>query len=197
MKPKVLSSIALMTLLSCETALAQDGVANISGTWQMDPNRSETFAQAPEARPKTSVRLVIKQSPAELQIERQRDGQSTNVAYSFYEAPVAGPTTKATDSATADRPVGTAETVASEPAGPDFGPTGVDVTKSRFEWKDGRLMLMTVLTVNGKAVTSTEALTLSADGRELIVETVLQIHHGYETPGASGKGKDIYVRATE
>ena len=41
--------------------------------------------------------------------------------------------------------------------------------------------------------------TLSADGRELIVQTNVQMHHGYDSrkAAASAEGKDVYVRAID
>jgi len=195
MKSSVLSSIAVLTLLACDLGVAQDGVANFSGTWQKDPSRSETLAQTPEASAQTPLRLVIKQLPGALQIDRQRDGQSASVTYAFNSEP-ARPTTP--DPPTAEPPVGTAGTTVSK-AEPDLAPPGVNVTESRAEWKDGRLILSTVLFVNGKAVTTTEALTLSADGRELIVQTNLQMHHGYDSrkAAAAAEGKDVYIRAID
>ena len=67
-------------------------------------------------------------------------------------------------------------------------------------------MLLTTLTVSGQAVTTTERLTMSPDSRNLIVETDLMVHHGYEAPGgvanASGSKagstmKDVYTKAKE
>jgi hypothetical protein len=44
---------------------------------------------------------------------------------------------------------------------------------------------MTALIVNGKAVTTTERLTMSPDGRKLFVESDLMVHHGYESTGGA------------
>jgi len=66
-------------------------------------------------------------------------------------------------------------------------------------------MLLTALSVNGQAVTTGERLMMSSDNRQLIVETDLMVHHGYESTsgttnasGASGsKARDVYIKAKE
>ena len=57
------------------------------------------------------------------------------------------------------------------------------------------------MTVNGKTVTSREALSLSADGTELNVDTTLSLHHGYASihpdAKASNQAGDVYLKTIE
>ena len=67
---------------------------------------------------------------------------------------------------------------------------------ARAKVKDGRIVVTTVMNVNGKTVTTDETLYATEDGRELIVERLLRVHHGYEGATRSDAvGKDVFVRA--
>ena len=50
--------------------------------------------------------------------------------------------------------------------------------------------------IKGKTVTMRQARTLSADGREMIVERLIEVEHGYDIKGGQNfsKVKDVFVR---
>jgi hypothetical protein len=73
---------------------------------------------------------------------------------------------------------------------------GVEVKDARAKVKDGRIVVTTVMYVNGKTVTTDETLYATENGHELIVERLLRVHHGYEGATRSDAvGKDVFVRA--
>jgi hypothetical protein len=201
MERKLLSTIAVTALLSFAILTAQAEL-NFSGTWVNSPQESESLADAPAAAARVPVRLVIEQTPNEVRVTRhRRDNQTDTLTYSF------SPTGSDVPTATTGTSVrielrGTTETA---PAGAKTNdvsaPTGTVPTNARAEWKDGGLMLRTDLLVNGKAVSTTERFTMSADSQKLIVEADLVVHHGYQSArGAPANNvrqaaKDVYTRA--
>lgn len=164
------------------TALLQPGIASapqthdFSGTWDKDSTRSESAAQAISAAAEAPTRLVIEQSPVQVRIDRQRrDGRRDVVTYLFPDPKMVG----------------------AAPENPK-GAGGTTVEQARAEWKDGRLLLRTALTVNGMALTTVETFTAMRGGREIHVETQVQMHHGYggTDPAikAGSTGRDVYVK---
>jgi hypothetical protein len=205
MNRTLLSTTALTGLLCFATVFAQDGV-NFSGTWVKDPQVSESLGQAPASAAQTPMRLVIEQSPNAVRITRQRlNGQSDSVTYSFNPIQSALPTATTGIPAPVAPPGTTGNAAAAKNGTNVAAPSGAVATNARAEWKDDGLMLLTVLSVSGQAVTTTERLTMSPDNRKLVVETYLMVHHGYESTGgvantssASGsKAKDVYTKAKE
>jgi hypothetical protein len=153
-------------------AQAQEG-ANFSGTWVMDMTRSESAAQASTDSPRIPVRLEITHSPSSVTIRTLRDGSSETVSYSF------------------ERP------------NQDVVRTGDNSTERRVinanaRWDGPILETQTVYSVNGMATTKVEKYRLSGGGREMIVESELQMQHGYESngrgPAGYGAAKDVYVK---
>jgi hypothetical protein len=157
--------------------------------------------------------LIFRQTADALIVERRRGGTLEVVAYSFNEAPPADrPPTSAPEAvgsvgvgaAPAASPVGTTgaadagplahrgtNDIKSEPA-----VVGVEVKDARAKVKDGRIVVTTVMYVNGKTVTTDETLYATENGHELIVERLLRVHHGYEGATRSDAvGKDVFVRA--
>lgn len=63
-------------------------------------------------------------------------------------------------------------------------------------WEGDRLVTETQRPVNGYTVTVKESRTLAPNGREMTVETMVIVQHGYSMPGAKnyGSSKDIFVR---
>jgi len=51
---------------------------DFSGTWTMDPSRSEAADQGPSIGP---ITVAIRQAPAEIRIETTRDGKTQEVRY--------------------------------------------------------------------------------------------------------------------
>ena len=176
MNRKVLSTIALTGLL-CRDRL-RSGRREFFWNVGKGPTESESLAQAPAAAAQAPLRLVIEQSPNAVRITRQRlDGQSDTVTSSF------NPTRSALPTATTDTPAPAAPRGERRSALMSLRRLATVATDARAEWKDGGLMLLTTLIVSGKAVTTTERLTMSPDSRKLIVETDLMVHHGYESTG--------------
>ena len=63
-------------------------------------------------------------------------------------------------------------------------------------WDGSRLVVDAVRDVRGTTVTTKETRSLSANGDEMLVDTILVVQHGYDQKGAQnfGAGKDVYVR---
>ena len=190
MNPRVLMTAAMTGLLCFTTVFAQDG-ANFSGTWVKDAPTIDSPA-LPAAVEASPVRLVIEQSPTSVHVTRQRlNGQSDRATYSFKTAQSHLP--KPANAKPADPNDG----------GIAPGPAGNGVAEAQAEWKDGGLLLLTTLIVNGKPVTTSERLTVSPETRKLVVETALMVHHGYESVGgaaatpAGSTSRDVYTRAND
>jgi hypothetical protein len=171
--PRTLLLSALMVAsFNAGLAVGQER-PNFDGPWTMDMTRSESAAQAVDATPRTPVRLAITSSPGSITIRTTTDGKGETVAYTF------DPVTRA---AVADSR-GREERV-------------IDQTQAR--WDGASLVTVTVYRVNGMSAKKTETRRLSADGREMTIETEMQMQHGYESdgkgPAGYGVAKDVYVR---
>ena len=80
---------------------------------------------------------------------------------------------------------------AAKPAG------GKDVLASnRAYWEGDRLITETMHALSGQTVTMREALTIAPDGKELVVERVVEVEHGYAMRGAKNNStvRDVFVR---
>ncbi|MGE3507824.1 MAG: hypothetical protein AB7N65_02960 [Vicinamibacterales bacterium] len=183
----ILPLTAIVGLLLFPSGSSAQSERDFSGTWLMDPSRSESVAQAAEASPREPVRLVIDQSKDRVRITRTFDGQSQTVEYAF-------------DLRSTGRPVGTAGSADRSANGSNDG--AVPVTRALARWIDGKLMTTTVYRVNGMATTKTETFDMSQDGSELFVLNELKMEHGYESndgkgPQGYGAGKDVYRRVAK
>jgi hypothetical protein len=78
-------SIACVVALS--SAAGAQSAPDFSGTWTMDPARSEAAAQGTPIGP---VTVVIRQTPAEVNIETTRNGRTEAVRYLPAAAKAAG-----------------------------------------------------------------------------------------------------------
>ena len=67
---------------------------------------------------------------------------------------------------------------------------------NRAYWEGERLVTETVQTVSGQTVTMREDITLAPDGRELFVERLVEVEHGYAVRGAKNNStvRDVFVR---
>ena len=135
---------------------------DFSGTWTMDPTRSESAQQGEVVKPTT---VVIAQTLTDLRVETTRGERHESVLYPLVKAarPAAGPA------------------AAGQPAA---------------YWEGDRLVTETQRPVNGMTVTVKEARTLGPTGREMTVETIVIVQHGYSMPGAKnyGTSKDVFTR---
>jgi hypothetical protein len=172
-------SLLALTLATAPLAQAQTR-PTFTGDWTMDMTRSQTAAQRADASPRTPVKITIADHIDSVTISRDVDGHQERATYTFEKLPLA------------ERPVGTAGTSA---------PSERTVEPVSVEWKEGRLVTTTIYRVNGVPMKKIERRTLSADGREMEVETQLQVEHGYETRSKDPQGytmvKDVYVKGPE
>lgn len=150
---------------------------DFSGTWIMDMSRSETAAQSAQVAPDHAVTHVITQSSDHLTIETRVDGRQDVVRFSFAMPEAAN----AADAA---------DTSGSE--------LGVDLQDAFAKWVDDRLVTTTWLEINGKAVTRIQTWSLDPTRRELTVETVLRVEHGYrgDDPSNTNQLRDVYLKVT-
>lgn len=162
---KHIPAVALSAALLLPFAIHAQPARDFSGTWTMDPARSESAHQGEAVKP---VSFVITQSAMQVRIETMRGNERENVLY---------PLTASHASAS---PVSTA---AGHP---------------EAYWEGDRLVTETQRPVNGYTVTVKESRTLGPSGRDMTVETMVIVQHGYSMPGAKnyGTSKDVFIRAT-
>lgn len=155
---KFLMPSVLVAALALPSALHAQDKPDFSGTWKMDPSRSESAVQNEPIGP---VTLVIAQTFGEVRIETTRTRGTTVVTYKL-------------DGSEIKIPGGTAKT----------------------HWDGSTLVTEAVRDVQGQTVTTKETRRLSADGKEMLVETMLVVQHGYSLRGTPnyGAGKDTFVR---
>ena len=69
-------------------------------------------------------------------------------------------------------------------------------SSNRAYWDGERPITETVQLVNGQTVTMREELTLEAGGKDLAVQRIVEIQHGYELRGGKNNSmvRDIFVR---
>jgi hypothetical protein len=144
---------------------------DFTGTWKMDPARSES-AHQDAASVSTRSTLVIGFTDSGLTMETTRTEHGRSPA--FHE----------TLHVKLD---------GSETTGP--GDAGIPVT-ARAHWDGDRLVVETERNVQNSTVTTRYVYTLSADSKEMTVDKTLTVQHGYQGMGATpaGHGKDVFVR---
>lgn len=64
-------------------------------------------------------------------------------------------------------------------------------------WQGDTLMTEEVRTIRGQSVTVQQTRRLGSDGREMIVESIVNVQHGYSALQAKiyGSGRDVFVRS--
>ena len=159
--------------IACVVALGSIGIAaqappDFSGTWNMDPTRSEAAAQGTPIGP---VTVVIRQAPGEVNIETTRNGRTEVVRYLPAAAKAVSPN----------------ELIGS------------------FRWDGPKLVTRLITDINKQAITVEEARSLNEGGREMTVEVMLVVEHGYQTGGTgvlrpqnspnTSKGVNVFVKA--
>jgi hypothetical protein len=164
---------AAVLVLTTGAAVHAQQRPDFTGTWHMDMSRSESAAQSSSASPHMPVIMHIRQSAGDLTIETDRDGTTENVRYVFGRAE----TPQAVGTSGSDQPT-------IEPAG--------------VEWRGDQLVTTTVYRVNKMPVKQVRTHRLAADGREMVVETRIEMEHGYESDNPAYKSsttaKDVYTR---
>ena len=160
--------VAAMLLL---TAATVSGV-NLSGTWKMDPSRSESAHQAVPIGP---VVLIIKQTATEITIETRRtEAGKTAVEIELLKYKLNG-----------------AETT--------IPLKGKEPVTAKAHWEGDKLITETERSIQDASVTTRNVHTLNRTGKELTVEKTLTVQHGYQSQGAKsyGTGTDVFVKTTE
>ncbi|HEY4088466.1 MAG TPA: hypothetical protein VGM43_21190 [Bryobacteraceae bacterium] len=164
--------VILLALAGFVASAAAQSQNDFSGTWTMDPSRSES---AHQDVPVGSSTMVIRVADGGLAIETIRGEEGKPAA--FHE--------------TLNFKLGGPETTSQ-------GDGGTPVT-GKARWEGTKLVVETARSIQGSTVTTLYVHTLSADGREMTIDKTLTIQHGYQGVGArtSGHGKDIFVRVAK
>jgi len=153
--------------LACVFVLLLAG-ADLSGTWKMDPSRSES---AHQAVPIGAVVLIVRQTATSITLEtRRHEASGSEVQTEVLPFLLNG---AETTTRILDRPV-----------------------KTKAHWDGPKLITETERTVNGASVTTRNVHTLSNTGKELKVEKTLTVQHGYQFEGSKsyGTGTDVFVK---
>jgi hypothetical protein len=160
-----LVTLALIFPFAAQT----QGGSNFSGTWKMDPARSESAHQAVPIGP---VTLVVNQTATELRIEtRRRDPGETAIQSEVLTY----------------RLDGKESTIAAPTGGP---------VKTRAHWNGNKLVTETERDVQGSSVTTVYIHSLDPKGKELTVDKTLLVQHGYQFGGSKsyGTGRDVFMK---
>jgi len=171
--PSGMIKLALALLISAVTVGPVDGQTppDLAGTWTMDEARSGSPTHEGFTSP---VVWIIEQSHDSFRLDRNRGGKVLSHTYVLQA-----------------KPSGVrADTTVVSPSG--------DSPIHRGTWDGQRLNLETLQNIQGKTVTTREVLSLSSDGRELTVERVVEVEHGYTMKDAQNYNtvKDVFRRAT-
>jgi hypothetical protein len=69
-------------------------------------------------------------------------------------------------------------------------------TTPTARWKGNALLTDSVRDIRGQSVVVQQTRTLSADGNEMVVESLVNVQHGYTLSGAQtyGASRDVFVR---
>lgn len=81
---------------------------------------------------------------------------------------------------------------------PPVGSGSENAPAYRAYWEDNRLVTETAQNIQGQTVTTREVRSLEPGGREMIVERLVRVEHGYTLRGAQSynTAKDIFVRTS-
>ncbi len=144
---------------------------DFSGTWKMDPSRSESAHQDSPIGP---VSLVIRQTPDEFRLETHRreaksSANSTEVLTFHFDGK------EFVNSGSSDTPI-----------------------KVKAHWDGAKLIAETERDINGATVTTMQTFELAPNRKEITIQKTLTVQHGYQDPGPSkttGSGRDVFVRS--
>jgi hypothetical protein len=81
----------------------------------------------------------------------------------------------------------------------DGSPSQIPGGTATSHWEGPMLVTESVRDIQGQTVTTKESRRLSENGSEMLVDTVLVVHHGYTLKGTQsyGAGKDVFTRVRE
>jgi hypothetical protein len=156
-------SVVLAVVVSLTVAVSADmqDRPNFSGSWRLDPSRSDAAAHTDSPGPVTEI---ITHTDTQIQIATTTSRGTMRVSYAF-------PST--------DQPVKEGTPIA--------------------QWRGDTLLTDVIRDVRGQSVTVQQTRSLSADGNEMVVESVVNVQHGYSAVGAKiyGASKDVFVRVSK
>ena len=68
--------------------------------------------------------------------------------------------------------------------------------RANARWRGDALLTNAVRDIRGQSVTVQQSRQLSADGKEMIVESIVNVQHGYTVSGAQtyGMSRDVFVK---
>ena len=167
-----LPALAVCSTFFLGLAAHAQSPADFSGTWKMDPSRSESAHQAVPIGP---VMLIVKQTGGALTMET-RTGETTKAAIA---------------NETLTFPLdGSENTLTSA--------SGVPI-KAKAHWDGPKLVTETARNVRDSTITTVYVLSLDPSGRELTIDKTLTVQHGYQFQGANNTGtsKDVFVKKRE
>jgi hypothetical protein len=183
-----LLAASVFSLLLPSTFTAQTR-PDFSGTWRMDASRSESAMQA---EPIKSMTVVIRQTPTDITFETTTDHGTTTETYSLN--PKIGGLPQKTEIAE-KAPSGSNKTGSAATTGSATDKSGSGSEKTA-RWQGDVLVTDVIRDVRGQSVTAQQSRRLAASGNEMIVESIVEVQHGYTLSGAKnyGAGKDVFVR---
>lgn len=147
------AALALCAVALLARSVGAQSKPDFTGTWRLDPSRSES---AMHGIPLGPVTVVIVQTADEIRLQTSTPAGTVHEVYRFT--------------------VGEAKT-----------------EKPTARWEGDTLILDVVRTVRGQSVTRRQARRLSADGQEMIVDSITNVQHGYSVSDAKvyGAGTDV------
>lgn len=151
----------LLTACLVGSPLTAQDRPDLSGTWTLDPSRSESLASG--AQPPTT--LTIRHAVDELTIDADRNGRHDVMTYQFERS---------------------------------RSPEAEERRVGKWSWDGSKVLTDRIAEVQDKTVTARQTFSLTASGAELVVETLVEVQHGYTLRGTKNyaTAKDVYTRAT-
>jgi len=149
---------------------------DFSGRWIMDEARSVTPTHEGFVGP---VSWLITQTAQDLTVQITRGPKTLTLTYELQDKPPTAPA--------ADR---------RDPQVALNVPKDEGVPSYRGYWDGDTLVTETAQNISGQTVTTREVRTLRAGGREMIVERIVEVEHGYTLRGAQNynTAKDIFKK---
>jgi hypothetical protein len=152
MKRAVLFTLMTAVILPFAARAQAQGKPDFSGAWTLDAAKSDApMGRGGRGGPAGPVTLAIKQTAAELTIETKRGEQSQTAIY---------------------------ELDGSESKNEVAGRGGPSMVISKAHWDGAKLVIDGSREVQGFAITTKEVRSLSADGKEMTVETAISTPQG-------------------
>ena len=145
--------LAVMTALIVPSPARAQSKSDFSGAWTLDAAKSDAPMAGRGGRggPAGPVTLTIKQTAAELTIETKRGDQSQTATFKLD---------------------------GSESKNETMGRGGAQTVASKAHWDGAKLVIESTREIQGFAITTKEVRSLSADMKEMTVETRISTPQG-------------------